>query len=74
MGGCITVILCKAVSKGFIGFFELRILRSVWEIAASRTIKILGVLFTRNSQDGFGKVSTRTFHLPHKNLDHPLGI
>ena len=70
------VILHRAISKGFISFFNLRILKSVWDIAASRIIMILGVLLRKNSQEGFGKpkVSTRRFYLPHKNLHHPLEI
>lgn len=73
LGGCIGVLLRRARSKGFISFFILGILRSVWNIAASRIIKILGVLLRRSSQEGFEKVSTRC-HLLHKNLHHPLWI
>lgn len=60
----IAVILHKAVSEGFIGFFKLGSLKSVWDIAASRIIMILGVLLTKNSQEGIRKVLTRCLHLP----------
>ena len=65
LGWCIAVILHNAVSKGFIGFFKLGSLKSVWDIAASRIIMILGVLLTKNSQEGIRKVLvTRCLHLP----------
>jgi hypothetical protein len=67
------VVLRRAVSKSFISSFIFGIfsLRSVWNIAASLIIEIVGVLFTRTSQKVFEKAST---YIPHKNLHYPLGI
>jgi hypothetical protein len=62
--GCIAVVLHRAIyrSLGFIGFVKFGWLRSVWDIAASRTVEIVGVLITRTSQERFEMSST---HLPH---------
>jgi hypothetical protein len=47
----------RAVFRVFFGFFTMGIFGIVWDIAgASWMIKIFGVLLTRNSQEGFGKV------------------
>ena len=45
-------------------------LGSIWDIAASRIIEIVGVLLTRASQEGSAGEMALT-HLPH---NYPLGI